>query len=55
MPKSVLMCPPTFFDVREPKNPHMALPIDRVRAHEQWLNLRRAFEAIGLKVEMIGP
>jgi N-dimethylarginine dimethylaminohydrolase len=55
MPKTVLMCPPTFFDVREPKNPYMGLPVDRVRAQQQWNNLRRALEDAGLKVEVIDP
>jgi len=49
------MCPPTFFDVREPKNPHMGLPIDRVRAQQEWDNLRRSLQNLGLKVELIDP
>jgi len=55
MSKSVLMCAPTFFDVREPKNPYMRLPIDPVRAQHQWENLRRCLEESGLKVELIDP
>lgn len=53
MPKTALMCPPTFFDVREPKNPYMGLPIDRARAQQQWENLRRSLEDSGVKVELI--
>jgi N-dimethylarginine dimethylaminohydrolase len=49
------MCPPTFFDVREAKNPYMGHPIDRIRAHQQWQNLRRSLEDAGVKVEMIAP
>jgi arginine dihydrolase len=49
------MCAPTFFDVREVKNPHMRLPIDRVRAQHQWETLRRAFEDAGVEVETIEP
>ena len=49
------MCPPTFFDVREPKNPHMGLAIDRVRAQHQWENLQRSLRDAGLKVELIDP
>jgi len=49
------MCPPTFFDVREIKNPHMRLPIDRVRAQQQWENLRLALESAGVQVETIAP
>jgi len=55
MPTTALMCPPTFFDVREAKNPYMGLPIDRVRAQQQWENLRRSLEEAGLKVELIDP
>jgi len=55
MPRTVLMCPPTFFDVSEPKNPHMRVAIDRVRAQQQWENLHRAMEQSGLKVEIIDP
>ena len=55
MPKTVLMCPPTFFDVREPKNPHMGLAIDRVLAQHQWENLCGAMRESGLKVEFIDP
>lgn len=55
MPTAVLMCPPTFFDVSEPKNPHMGTPIDRVRAYRQWEDLRRTMEDLGLKIEIIDP
>lgn len=55
MPKTVLMCPPTFFDVREPKNPYMRLPIDRVKAGHQWQNLRHSLEQCGLEVVLIDP
>ncbi|MBA3913461.1 MAG: hypothetical protein H0X25_06330 [Acidobacteriales bacterium] len=55
MEKTVLMCPPTFFDVREVKNPHMRLPIDHTLAEHQWQNLRDALEKSGVKVETIVP
>jgi N-dimethylarginine dimethylaminohydrolase len=55
MPRSVLMCPPTFFDVREAKNPYMGRPIDRARAQRQWDNLRRALEQASITVETIAP
>jgi N-dimethylarginine dimethylaminohydrolase len=54
MPR-ILMCPPTFFEVREVKNPHMGVAIDRVLAQRQWENLRRAFQDAGLTVETIAP
>jgi arginine dihydrolase len=53
MHKTALMCPPTFFDVREPKNPYMGLPIDRAKAQQQWEDLRRNLEDAGLRVEVI--
>jgi len=49
------MCPPTFFDVRERKNPYMHLPIDPVRAQQQWEILCRTLEQSGVKVETIDP
>ena len=55
MPKTALMCPPTFFEVREPKNPYMGRAIDRVLAEHQWENLRRALGEAGVKVELIDP
>jgi N-dimethylarginine dimethylaminohydrolase len=55
MLKAALMCPPTFFDVREPKNPYMGHPIDRAKAQQQWENLRRALQDAGVKVEVIEP
>jgi N-dimethylarginine dimethylaminohydrolase len=55
MPKTALMCPPTFFDVREPKNPYMGPPIDSAKALRQWENLRRTLEDAGVKVETIDP
>ncbi|MGA8153494.1 MAG: arginine deiminase-related protein [Terriglobales bacterium] len=55
MVKTALMCPPTFFDVREVKNPYMGAPIDRSRAQQQWENLRRTLQDAGVTVELIDP
>jgi N-dimethylarginine dimethylaminohydrolase len=55
VPKTALMCPPTFFDVREPKNPYMGLAIDRLKAQQQWEGLRRALQDAGVHVEIIDP
>jgi N-dimethylarginine dimethylaminohydrolase len=49
------MCPPAFFDVREPKNPYMGEPIDRAKAQQQWEYLRHSLQDSGLKVEIIDP
>lgn len=55
MTKTVLMCPPTFFDVRERKNPFMRLPINRDLAQQQWDELRRVLQQSGVQVETIAP
>ncbi len=52
---SVLLCPPTYFEVRDRKNPYMRAPIDREKAQRQWDELRLAFEEAGLQVETIDP
>jgi len=55
MNKTVLMCPPTFFDVREAKNPYAGQIIDRAKAQQQWEALRRSLQDSGVKVELIDP
>ena len=56
---SVLMITPDFYDVEYVINPHMADTngqlhrIDRGRALEQWQELRRTYESLGLKVEIL--
>ncbi len=57
-PKSVLLCPPDYFDVLDVKNPYMvgqAGTIDKALARRQWEALRQAFEAAGKPVELIQP
>lgn len=53
----VLLCPPTFFEVREVKNPYMRglLPVDPVRAQHQWDMVCEAFRAAGFTVDLIDP
>ncbi len=50
-----LFCPPTYFEVRDVKNPFMcdAEPVDKKKALEQWEALRRAFEKAGVATEVI--
>lgn len=57
MPISVLLCPPTYFDVIDMKNPYMLgeSPVDKVKARAQWDALRAALEAAGVKIETIDP
>lgn len=57
MAKRVLLCPPAYFDVVDQKNPYMSqkLPVDRLKAQEQWQALCSAFEQTGCQVETIPP
>ena len=55
MNQRVLMCPPTFFDVREVKNPYMGHSINHALAQRQWQNLRRSLEEAGLEVDTLEP
>jgi N-dimethylarginine dimethylaminohydrolase len=56
-PTGVLVCPPTYFDVVDRKNPFMTMdtPVDRDKAQRQWLTLRQTFEATGLQVYEYAP
>ena len=48
------MCPPTFFDVVDRKNPYMSdTVVDREKAQQQWQALRSALEQSGCQVETI--
>jgi len=57
MIRRVLLCPPTYFDVRDVKNPFMqdASPVDYKKARRQWEELRRVLEDAGAQVETIQP
>jgi N-dimethylarginine dimethylaminohydrolase len=57
MPRQVLLCPPTFFDVVDQKNPYMSgkSPIDRAKARAQWQALSSALQQCGYEVETIDP
>jgi N-dimethylarginine dimethylaminohydrolase len=51
------MCPPTYFTVRDVKNPFMTSQqrVDPQRALEQWNALRAAFDDAGVAVQCIDP
>ncbi len=51
----VLFCPPTYFEVRDVKNPFMqpGAPLDTKLALEQWEAVRRAFREAGCTLETI--
>lgn len=55
MPSRVLLCPPTYFEVRDRKNPYMRLGVDRIKAQKQWEALCEAFRSAGLNLEFIPP
>jgi N-dimethylarginine dimethylaminohydrolase len=57
MTKRVLLCPPTYFDVVDQKNPYMSgdPPVDRVKARTQWQALCTALQESGCEVETIDP
>ena len=50
-----LFCPPTYFEIRDVKNPFMrgAEPVDARKAGAEWEGVRRAFEAAGVATEVI--
>ncbi len=52
----VLFCSPTYYEIRDVKNPFMqdAAPVDRDLAQRQWEEVRRAFEAAGFALANIG-
>jgi N-dimethylarginine dimethylaminohydrolase len=53
----VLMCPPTFFTVRDVKNPfmHVDAVVDREAAGRQWTSLREAFASLGVTPHVVEP
>jgi arginine dihydrolase len=57
MRRRVLLCPPTFYDVIDRKNPHMSANSspDRAKARSQWLALGSALKECGCEIEVIDP
>jgi N-dimethylarginine dimethylaminohydrolase len=52
-----LFCPPTYYEVRDVKNPFMqnAAPVNQELALRQWEAVRRAFEEAGFALAGIDP
>jgi N-dimethylarginine dimethylaminohydrolase len=50
-----LFCPPTYFEIRDVKNPFMrgAGPVNIEKAQAEWDDVRRAFEEAGVATEVI--
>jgi N-dimethylarginine dimethylaminohydrolase len=56
-PRHYLMCPPTYFRVDYAINPWMdpAAPVDPDLAMRQWEALRRTYEVLGHRVDLLDP
>ena len=54
---SVLLCPPTYFDVVDEKNPYMTrkATVDRSKARSQWDYLCSVLQQSGYEIETIDP
>jgi N-dimethylarginine dimethylaminohydrolase len=54
---TVLLCPPTYFDVVDQKNPYMSrdAKVDRAKARQQWDDLCRVLQQSGYEIETINP
>jgi N-dimethylarginine dimethylaminohydrolase len=57
MAQRVLLCPPTYFNVVDHKNPYMSTsePVDLIKSRQQWEALCAALELAGCEVETIKP
>jgi len=58
LPRAVLVCPPDCFDIVDVKNPFMVGQQGKVNcalAKQQWLEVMRAFERIGIEVRELTP
>ena len=55
--KSLLLCPPTFYDIRYEINPWMNTdnPIDKAKAHEQYETLKYAYDALNVTYHELSP
>lgn len=55
MTGTVLLCPPTWFDVTYSINPWMQdEPVDKILATNQWLAMKNTLELLGVKIKLIG-
>jgi N-dimethylarginine dimethylaminohydrolase len=57
MPKKVLMCPPTYFDIEYEINPwmHTEDPVDRSLALAEWQQLADIYKKLGWEVHTMKP
>src|SRR3989344_8469275 len=57
MKKSLLLCPPTYYDIKYEINPWMSKdnPIDKARAMEQYETLTYAYEQLGVNYDELAP
>lgn len=55
-PATVLMCEPTYFEVKDAKNPHMEgnlNSVDHDLAVAQWQEMKKTYEGLGFPVKVI--
>ena len=57
MKKSLLLCPPTYYDIKYEINPWMSKdnPIDKACAMEQYETLTYAYEQLGVNYDELAP
>jgi N-dimethylarginine dimethylaminohydrolase len=57
MPNRVLLCPPTYFDIVDQRNPYIsaAATVDLAKAQLQWQALCSALQQAGCEIETIDP
>jgi N-dimethylarginine dimethylaminohydrolase len=58
VPTKILMCRPSYFEVKDAKNEFMSTNIggvDKLKAQAQWDGLKQAFESCGFEVKLIEP
>ena len=57
MTNRVLLCPPTYFDIVDQRNPYISASatVDHARANRQWQALCSALQHAGCEIETIDP
>ena len=55
--KTVLLCPPTFYDIEYEINPwmHVENKVDKRKVFEEYKNLKKIYQSLGLEVLEIEP
>ncbi len=53
--QEILMCPPTYYAIEYKINPWMISQVNQDKAQQQWQDLKKIFENLGIKVSLITP